>query len=81
MDACRKDAPLFNEMAIEWKLWLINEEEGLIGGIYYFDDEEAYKKTEKSKRNESYLLPLIENVFSKTFEVNKELSKVNKAPI
>ena len=81
MDACRKDAPLFNEMALEWKMWLVNKEEGLIGGIYYFEDEETYKKSEEPKREKSYLLPLIENVYSQIFDVNEELSKFNKAPI
>jgi hypothetical protein len=81
MDACRKDAPLFNEMALEWKIWLVNKEEGLIGGIYYFEDEEAYKKSMKPKREKAHLPPLIENVFSQVFDVNEDLSKINKAPI
>ena len=31
----------FNEMEIRWEIWLINKEEGIIGGIYYYEDEEA----------------------------------------
>ena len=84
MEACRKDAPLINEAqgdSMEWKIWIENKEEGLIGGIYYLEDEEDFKKRSVIGKAKSIIPPLIENVFSQVIDVNEELSKVNKAPI
>ena len=81
IEASRKDTPLFNEMALEWKIWLINKEEGLIGGIYYFEDEETYNKSMLARKPTAHLPPLIENVSTHIFDVIEDLSKINKAPI
>jgi hypothetical protein len=81
MDAARQDAPDLNEIALEWKMWLVDKEKGLIGGIYYFEDEEAYKKSIASKSEKALILKLIDNVYSITIDVDEELSKFNKAPI
>jgi hypothetical protein len=84
MEACRKDAPLINEAqgdAMEWKIWLENKEESLIGGIYYFKDEEDFKKRMVKGKAKGVLPPLLENVSSQVFDVNVDLSRVNKAPI
>ncbi len=82
MEAFRKDAPLFNEMGVTWKIWLENKEEGLVGGIYYFKDQEAFDKypdPEIVKRGRG--LHMIEMVSSQVFDVIEDLSKVNNAPI
>jgi len=82
MEACRKDVPLINnEVEMEWKIWLINKEEGLIGGIYYFEDEEAFKKSMTNAKAKGVLPPLIENLSTQVFDVIEDLSKVNKAPL
>ena len=81
MEAARIDAPDMNEMEIEWKIWLLDKEEGFIGGIYYFEDEEAYKKSMEPLREKALLPKLIDNVFSKVLDVDEDLSKFNKAPI
>jgi hypothetical protein len=81
MEACRKDTPHFNEMPIEWKIWLVNKEECLIGGIYYFEDEEAYNKSNAKLKPKGHLPPLIEKVSSQVFDVIEDFSKMNKAPI
>ena len=84
MEACRKDAPLINEAqgeTMKWKIWLENKEEGLIGGIYYLEDEEDFKKRMVKGKAKGQVPPLIENVFSQVIDVNEELSKVNKAPL
>ncbi len=81
MEAARIDAPDMNEMEIEWKIWLLDKEEGLIGGIYYFEDEESYKKSMEPLREKALLPKLIDNIFSKVLDVDEDLSKFNKAPI
>ena len=81
MEACRKDTPLMNKMEIEWKIWLVNKEEGLIGGIYYFEDEEAFNKSAAKLKPKGHLPPLIENVSTQVFDVIEDFSKINKAPI
>ena len=81
MEAVRKDAPMFNEMALEWKIWLINKEENLIAGVYLCKDEEALEKSLQERKSESHLVPLIENISSNVFDVIEDVSKLNKAPI
>jgi hypothetical protein len=81
LEASRKDTPLFNEMEIEWKIWLVNKEEGLIGGIYYFEDEEAYNKSAAKLKHKGVLPPLVENISSHVFDVIEDISKLNKAPL
>ena len=44
MEAFRKDAPLFNEIGLKWKIWLENKEEGIIGAIMLFKDQASYEK-------------------------------------
>jgi len=81
IDAARHDLPLINEVEMEWKIWLENKEEGLIGGIYCFKDEEAFNKSMARGKAKGLLPPLVENVSKQVFDVNEELSKENKAPI
>ena len=81
IDAARHDLHLLNEMEMEWKIWLENEEEGLIGGIYCFKDEEAFNKSMARGKAKGHLPPLVENVSKHVFDVNEYLSKENKAPI
>ena len=81
MEASRTDVPIINELAHEWKIWIENKEEGLIGGIYYFEDEEAFKKSSKELKPQGALPPLVENVSNYIFDVNVDLSKLTKAPI
>ena len=81
IEACRKDTPLLNKIEMEWKIWLENKEEGLICGIYCFKDQEAFEKSVAQERPKGLLPPLIENVSKQFFDVNEELSKINKAPI
>ncbi len=82
MDAFSKDAPLFNEAGVTWKIWLENKEEGLIGGIYYFKSQEAFDKfptPELMKKGIGH--QMVESVSSHVFDVVEDLSIVNNAPI
>ena len=81
MEACRNDIPLINEVDMEWKIWLENKEEGIIGGIYCYRDEEAFEKSMSQGKAKGLLPPLIENISKQVFNVNEDLSKLNKAPI
>jgi hypothetical protein len=81
MEACRKDMPLINEVEMEWKIWLENKEESLIGGVYCFKDEEAFKKSMVEGKAKGVLPPLIENISTHVFDVIEDLSIANKAPL
>jgi len=81
MEACRNDIPLINEVDMEWKIWLENKEEEIIGGIYLFEDQEAFEKSMKQGKAKGRLPPLIKPVSKYVFDVNESLSKDNKAPI
>jgi len=84
MEQCRKTAPFINEAmgdSMKWKIWIENKEEGLIGGVYCFEDEEEFRKRMVEGRAKDRLPTLIENVYSQVFDVNVDLSRVNKASI
>ena len=84
MKQCRKTAPFINEAqgdSMEWKIWIENKEEDLIGGVYFFEDEDNFKKRMKEGKAKDRLPTLIENIYTQTFDVNVDLSRVNKAPI
>ena len=91
METSRICAPDVNKMAIDWKMWLVDKEKGLIGGIYCFEDEDSYKKSvealvngqagEEERERSERIMSSIDNVYSITIDVDEELSKVNNAPI
>jgi len=81
MEAVRKDAPMFNEMALEWKIWLVNKEENLLAGVYLCKDEEALEKSLQERKSESQIVPLIQKISSHVFEIIEDVSKLNKAPL
>jgi hypothetical protein len=81
MNAAKHDVPLINEIDMEWKIWLQDRDEGIIGGIYCFQDEESFKKSMAQGKAEGLLPPLIEKISNQVIEVNLDLSRENKAPI
>jgi hypothetical protein len=84
MEQSRKTAPFINEAqgdSMEWKIWIENKEEGLIGGVYYFENEEEFRKRMVEGKSKDHLPTLIENIYSQVFDVNVDLSRINKAPI
>lgn len=83
LEAARQDAPLFNEIGIEWRIWLVNKEEGLVAGIHYYEDQEALDRGLKQLRSKGRAPRegMIENISKQVFEVNEDLSKINKAPL
>ena len=81
MDASRHDVPLINNLALEWKIWFENKEEGIIGGIYCFKDSEAFEKSFAQEHPKGLLPPSVENISRQVFDIIEDLSKMNKAPI
>ena len=82
MEAFRKDAPLFNDIGLKWKIWLENKEEGIIGAIMIFKDQESYEKYPDPELVRKGLAPsMIEVVSSQVFDIIEDLSEVNNAPI
>ncbi|MEM2369352.1 MAG: YdhR family protein [Candidatus Bathyarchaeia archaeon] len=65
-----------------WKIWLINESESLLSGIYLFKDEasvETYLRGElfsALKKN-----PTISDLEVKIFEILREPTKITHGPI
>jgi hypothetical protein len=68
------------EPGLIWKLWTENQAAGEAGGIYLFEDlpnAEAYL-TMHTKRLMSFG---VLRVNGKIFEVNEELSRIDRAPL
>lgn len=69
-----------NEPSLLWKIWTENQAVGEAGGIYLFNDlpsAEAYL-TMHSQRLMGFGVPLVNG---KVFEVNEELSLIDRAPL
>jgi hypothetical protein len=65
-----------NEPGLIWKIWTVNEEDQMAGGIYLFDNKaDAQRYTDKHEKR------LTEwgytNIRALIFEVHEELSKLN----
>ncbi len=81
MAAFEQAAPAFAAIkGLTWKIWLENEEDGTISGLYYFKDGadlEAYKASDMYKQ----VPPIFEVLSSTTYDILEDLSKVTRAPI
>lgn len=69
-----------DEPGLIWKIWTENEAIGEAGGIYLFQDiasAESYLSMHTARLKSFGISP----VNGKIFEVNKDLSKTNRAPI
>ncbi len=69
-----------NEPGFIWKVWTENKEAKEAGGIYIFESEEAAlayleKHTARLKTFG------VKQIFSKVFDINEPLTKINKATI
>jgi len=65
---------------LRWKIWTENEEEGVGGGIYLFEDDESAKAylEEQTARLEGFG---IADIRAKVFDVNEGLTAVNNGPV
>ena len=69
-----------NEPGFIWKVWTENKDAKEAGGIYLFESEEtALAYLEKhTARLKTFG---VEQIFSKVFDINEPLTKINKATI
>ena len=81
MERFKKDAPLFNEVGITWKIWMENKEEGLLGSIMLFKDLEAFDNYPNHPIQKNAPRHMFEVVSSQAFDVIEDISLVNNAPI
>ena len=67
-----------NEHGLIWKIWTVNKDEKMAGGIYLFDNRaDAQRYTDKHTKRlteDGY-----SNIRALIFEVHEELSKLNHA--
>jgi hypothetical protein len=79
----KKGAHMFASIKeLTWKIWIENEEDGTVGGLYYFKEDadyEVYRKSEIYKGTHAH--PLWDVVSVKTYNILEEVSTVTRAPI
>jgi hypothetical protein len=80
-NAATDKAPVFNEVdGLLWKIWLVNADQGLSGGIYLFRDRaaaEAYAAGELV----SELRRQRPDVSVRVFDVMEQPSLITRAPL
>lgn len=69
-----------NEPGLKWKIWTENKELSTAGGIYLFTDENSAQAylTMHTARLKSFGMEPVNAIL---FEVNAELSAIDKAPL
>ncbi len=66
---------------LRWKIWLANEGEGEVGGIYLFDDESSVQSYLAVRTPQWKSIPAISDIRVKQFEVVDELTEVTRGPV
>jgi len=81
--ACLKLAqPIANVKCLLWKVWIMNEDEKLAGGISLFEDEasaQAYLKGDIIAGIKSN--PALSDVEIRVFDVIPEPTKITRGPV
>ena len=82
----REVAPLADPIAqvdgLHWKIWLINEAESRLGGVYLFEDEAsaaAYLSGPIVSQFAKH--PAVSDIRVKQFDVMDELSAITRGPV
>lgn len=74
--------PIADTPGLRWKIWLMNETENEVGGIYLFDDvasmEDFLNGPIIAEINNN---PTLSNVSLKPFEVMEEHTAVTRGPV
>lgn len=68
------------ESGLIWKIWTVNDQTNEAGGIYLFDTKssaETYLAMHTTRLQSFGITP----VHGKIFEINQDLSKINRAPL
>jgi hypothetical protein len=79
-------SPLAKDFAavpgLTWKLWLLSDDRSEAGGIYLFEDEEAFENFTNSDLAKTVLShPKLANFSVKKFDVMTKVSAVTNAPL
>jgi len=67
---------------LEWKVWIVNPEKKVFGGIYLFKDDAsltAYMESDLFKSLDKH--PAFSDMKAKHFDVLPEFSKITRGPI
>ena len=65
-----------------WKVWMINEDEGVAGGIYLFDSESSVKAYLDGPLAAGVIShPALSDFSVKTFDVMEDLTKVTRGSL
>ena len=79
-------SPLADQFAVvdglQWKIWIINEDESEAGGIYLFEDEASLKALLESELAAGVINhPALSDFSVKTFAVMDAITKVTRGPV
>ena len=67
---------------LTWKIWIENEEEGTVGGLYYFKDDADFREYKTSDLYKGTAVhPAWDLVSVKTYNILEDVSKITRAPI
>ena len=82
-EAANQMANLFAEVpGLKWKIWLLDEERGEAGGIYFFDDDESLQAyLESPLAAEVKAHPGLKNLEAKRFGVMQGPTSVTRGPV
>lgn len=74
--------PIANVPGLQWKIWLLNEQEKEAGGIYLFKDDQALDNYLSGPlvaqiKND----PAMKHIHVKRFDVMEEVTTVTRGPI
>jgi hypothetical protein len=82
-EMCKSLAPAFAEVSgLQWKIWLLNEQEEEAGGIYLFNSEQAlndYLSGPIATQVKNH--PALKDITMKRFDVMDEVTAVTRGPI
>lgn len=67
---------------LQWKVWLMNEKENEVGGIYLFEDEKAVEQFKASPLAAGVLShPALSDFSIKVFDILENVSAITHAPL
>lgn len=80
---CQSIAQAFADVpGLSWKIWIVNDAEKEVGGIYLFEDERALGQflsgplAAQAKSN-----PMLSAFTAKTFDVMEDVTAITRGPV
>jgi|HubBroStandDraft_1064217.scaffolds.fasta_scaffold578735_1 hypothetical protein len=69
-------------LGLEWRIWLLNEQEKETGGIYLFESEQSLRKFAAGPLAAKVKsLPQITDISMKTFDVMEQVAATTRDPV